>query len=120
MLLFACIALLCACDSSVSKSPENNLHIHLQGGFNQTPVQVLLNGELVYDEIVTTDNALGLAGGASFLTQSRLHMVEVRVAHDLLWQEVLITRSPLYLGVNFREDTNEIRVEKSRRPYLYD
>lgn len=118
-LLFAGFALLSACDASTIVDTEENLHVHFQGGFSQTPVQVVLNGRTVYNETVSTNYALGLAGGESFLMQPGMNVVEIRAAHDLLWKNLLILRSPVYLGVNIQESENEIQVVRRAEPFLY-
>jgi hypothetical protein len=120
---------LAACAPASKSNPETPetvgtgtpITIDFQTGFQNASVKLLLNGQTVFDGVVTTDDTIGLAhsleytGAVQNPVEAEFHMegrTPDRFTIDL--------NDGRYIGFSEDLDSGKILLEISREPFLYD
>jgi hypothetical protein len=94
------------------------LHVHIQEGFTEDRVQIKINRNTMFDEVVTTHPMRGHAGSFETAVPSGAVNIDVRVISRSLAKVIVIeVTGTVYLGIGLRNDNIEHRI--SSKPFLY-
>lgn len=100
-----------------SDRAERKLHIHVQTWFDDTPVEIKLNGETVLDERVSTGGILAVAARISRMTPERSNNLYVRVDNEATADTTLVVHDSLYVGINYSQD--RVGFKTQEEPFAY-
>ena len=126
MRYFLSLALLlsiAACDSTgtddVNKGEPAAFSVHLQTHYSNTPVQVELDGETVFNDTVSTDYVLGLATSFPLDIKQGEHRLHATVNGRIEASKTFTVGDTLNVAVNYDSDREQIVFSSSEEPYLY-
>lgn len=117
MLLTALIFNACNSTDSATTDP---LHIHLQGGFDHDHVNISVDGNTVFEDTVTTNNVLGLAHSFDIEKNHGTHQIGVNVNNVVSVIDSFDLNSELWVGITYFDFTDNITIEYSNIPYMYE
>ena len=87
--------------------PENhNVHIDLQGWFDNDQVTVFIDGKQTFSGTATTNITLGWAGSTSSTLRSGLHTIKVMVNNNQSASRPFALNNELWIGVNLGVQKN--------------
>ena len=118
-ILLGCLLMCCsACQIfGPEVATEGRLEVHLQASFENTPVQVVLNTEIIYDSVATTDHRVGLADVIEVSPTIGVHHLQVTVDEQYFLNTSITIGPELFLGVGF--DSGEIHLVRSQEGFVY-
>ena len=95
------------------------LEVHLQSSFDHTPVLILLDSEVVYDSLATTDYIGGIAERIPLRASYGTHTLELLIddEHSHL-QHITLGPTVLYVGVEYTQ-RGEIAIRLSNKGFVY-
>lgn len=103
-------------------APEENdaglLEVHLQSAFEQTPVRIELDSQVIFDSLATTNHIAGLAERVATRTSSGAHILEVLIDNEHRSTQQVILGPALYVGIQYRSG-GEITVQYSKSAFSY-
>lgn len=108
-----------ACNPADSATTQP-LHIHLQGGFDHNYVKIDIDGNTVFEDTVTTNNVLGLAHSFDIEKNHGTHQVGINVNNMASAIDTFDLHSELWLGITYFDFTDNITIEYSNIPYMYE
>jgi hypothetical protein len=126
-----CLAMLSACSSGGPRpahSPEesviaddNTVVLDFQTGFRRTPVELQLDGEPVFSEVLTTDERVGLARSFTIHPRSRLgiDLVITLSGGEKYSYEIQLDRGH-YIGISRNLDSRSLKLDQRQGPFEYD
>ena len=94
-----------ACSLLTDEMDGDQLEIHLQSSFSGERVQVMIDGILVYDAEVSTDQRIGLADVIQLQRTQGRHQIEVVVDGRYHVEESFQLRDRLFIAVSFFEQS---------------
>ncbi len=94
------------------------LEVHLHSSFLDTPVRVMLDSEVVFDSLATTNHIIGSAGGVTVRTSTGAHTLDILVdgVHQVTQQVIL--GPVLYVGVGYYPN-DEVSLLFSKTRFVY-
>jgi hypothetical protein len=97
------------------------LVIDFQYGFRSNHVDLRLDGRPVFTGVISTDDRIGLAHSVRFPMFDAKNRLEALLLVDDSKQQTFDIRMAKGLYVGFYKDLDDgkIRIEQSRRPFLY-
>jgi len=102
------------------RDPEDKgrLVVHLQSSFDHTPVQISLDGQVIFDSLATTEPLSGFAESVDLETSFGVHTLELVIdGKHKHTQEVVLGRV-LYVGVmRFQHGKIVVRMNEHRFYY---
>jgi hypothetical protein len=114
---------LAACSSAgtndVDKGEPAAFSIHLQSAYNNTPVLVELDGEVVLEDTLSTDPITGLARSFPVDVEQGTHRVEATVNGRIGASRTFTVGDTLNVAVNYDPERERIIFGAQRDPYLY-
>ena len=135
LILFACSGSNRPTDSEEESIIKIPLEVHLQSGFDKNRVRVeihtgfseFVNGEAnawigvtpLFNEVVTTFPALGLAEIVRTTMESGQHSIKVVVEDSIEVQSVFDLQDTLFIGVNYVSGS-ELTLNFSEDQFMYD
>jgi hypothetical protein len=120
------ISLLALSLLACEKEPETiPVSIDIQGHFDSKPVTVAIDKMKLIDGIAQANPSLGLAfvngEGRKVTKLSRgSHTLTVQVDHQVTKREKFTVTDELYIGIHFDESAEEITIQYSAIPFMYD
>lgn len=103
-------------------APDNEdasipVSIAIQASFLDTPIEVAVDGNVVYDTLATTNQIIGLAGGTQVSLPGGVRMISVLINGDKEKVDVFNPGDTPHIGINYFQQ--EITILKSRTPFVY-
>lgn len=110
-------AILSSCSLLGHDEPEEyKLSVHLQTWYDNTPVLVKHNGEVVLDKKVSTGSVLAYAAKISRTTQEKQNQLFVRVDNNVEAETTLVVDDSLYVGIVY---TDNVEFKAQEEPFAY-
>lgn len=126
MRYFLSLALLlsiAACDSTgaddVNEGEPAAFSVHLQTHYSNTPVQIELDGETVFDDTVSTNYVLSLATFFPVDIKQGEHRLHATVNGRIEASKTFTVGDTLNVAVNYDPDREQIVFSSREEPYLY-
>ena len=118
--VFLLIPLLLLFASCEKETKNYDLAIHLQTQFDHDNVLVYVDGHPEFDRQVTTNDALGFAGGTTTVRNPGNHQVKVVINNTITKTAIFPLNANLFLGINYNKLTKKISLTYSNQPFVYD
>ena len=114
---------LAACDSTstndINEGEPAAFSVHLQTHYSNTPVQIELDGETVFDNTVSTDYVLGRATSFPVDIKQGEHRLHATVNGRTEASRTFTVGDTLNVAVNYDPDGEQIAFSSREEPYLY-
>ena len=99
------------------------LGIDVQSSFNNNNAKILVDGQQMIDQPLQTNYALGVCpvdGQLVLIKNQGSHELEVIVDNSISKTETFSLNKPLYIGVNYNNQTQAISFVYSNIRFIYD
>lgn len=121
------LLVLSACSAAVHRETASRngevstIVFHFQTGFDGTPVSLYVEDELVLQDVLTTDDRVGVARKVSWTSTStgRLKGL-VEMDHAAPTSFFIDARQGLYVGFSRDLDNGKLRIDQRIEPFAYD
>lgn len=124
-MMFSRFLILAAClfaSSCQVFAPEDKeggvLEVHLQSSFDQTPVRITLDSQVIFDSLATTDHIVGLATRVSIRTSPGVHTLKLLINGEQQDAQQIIVDPILHVGVAYNS-SGEIVIRFSKSDFVY-
>lgn len=121
-LLFLALAAFGGCSlAGEEASAPAYLEVHLMGWFDQTPVRVELDGQVLLAGRVSTGTGFS-SGYAAILPvplEGGTHTLRIAVADAALAETTLVVPDTLYLGIHYDPATRTVGFTAQKQPFGY-
>jgi len=126
-----CLAMLSACSGDGHRTAHstdenliasrNTVVLDFQTGFKRTPVELQLDGERAFSEVLTTDERVGLARSFTIHPQSRLgiELVITLSGSQRYSYQIQLDRGH-YVGICRNLDSGSLKLDQRQDPFEYD
>lgn len=112
--------LVSGCKSKISNELSNqDIEIHLQGWFSDTPVEVYLDNSSVFLDTVSTGSIIAVAMIIPMNISEGKHKLRVKVGDSVESEEVFEIESTLFIGVNYDSTERKILFSLQKEPFIY-
>jgi hypothetical protein len=118
--VFLLSSLMMACRKSNGPAAKFDLGVDLQSTFEQDQVQVLIDDQLLYDNLATTNPSLSLAKSIGTTNTDGRHFITVVVNNKTSVIDSFEQHSNLYIGVSYDKDIKKISFRYSPVKFGYD
>ena len=121
VLFFSLLVVSCE-DENVTGSESKNaeiFEIHLQTWFENNPVQVKFDNEIIFDDTISTGSILAYASIISLDVTQGEHYIQVIVNDSIQGDTTLTIGDSLYVAVNYNSDQKEIGFYTQNEPFAY-
>jgi hypothetical protein len=118
--VFLLSSLMMACRKSNGPAAKFDLGVDLQSTFEQDQVQVLIDDQLLYDNLATTNPSLSLAKSIGTTNTDGRHFITVVVNNKTSVIDSFEQHSNLYIGVSYDKDLKKISFRYSPVKFGYD
>ena len=118
-----CLVLSCFMGMAFGEGASEEMHIHLEIGFNGENVRILVDGKEFYSEQkVVTNYSNGLAAAAKGSVSKGDHEISLFINSKSKWSGSVTVAGPTYVGLSLRRilGFSFVTSRKSDKPFLYD
>jgi hypothetical protein len=118
--VFLLSSLMMACRKSNGPAAKFDLGVDLQATFEEDQVQVLIDNQLLYDNLATTNHSLSLAKSIGTTNTDGTHHITVVVNNKTTVIDYFEQHSNLYIGVSYDKDLKKVSFRYSPTRFVYD
>ena len=122
LVLFVSLLFVSCEDENVTSSESTSaeiFEIHLQTWFENNPVQVKFDNEIIFDDTISTGSILAYASIISLDVTQGEHNIQVIVNDSIQGDTTLTIGDSLYVAVNYNSDQKEIGFYTQNEPFAY-
>jgi hypothetical protein len=120
LIVFLLSSLMIACRKSNGPAAKFDLGVDLQSTFDKDQVQVLIDDQLLYDNLATTNPSLSLAKSIGTTNTDGRHYITVVVNNKTTVIDSFEQHSNLYIGVSYDKDLKKVSFRYSPTKFGYD
>jgi len=103
-------------DQAAPPNPTS-LHIDFQGGFQKSPITLLVDDKVVFDKTISTNPVIGCAGGIT-ISVSKDSVVIILKCLSLEFTQTVNLAAGKYVGLSI--SGNKAILTQSKTPFAYD
>jgi hypothetical protein len=118
--VFLLSSLMMACRKNNGPAAKFDLGVDLQSTFSEDHVQVLIDNELLYDNLATTNHVLSLAKSIGTTNTEGKHHITLVVNNRTTVIDSFEQHANLYIGVSFDSALNKVSFRYSPTKFVYD
>ncbi len=120
ILIFVSTIFIC-CEETTSPAIEHAevFQVHLQGGFEQTHVQLELDEFRVFNDTITTGSILSVAAIVRLDVFQGNHKLRVIINYSIDEEKTFFVGDSLYVAVSYDSYKKDISFREQTKPFLY-